>query len=223
VKSNLNPYPTSAFTAAVTGGGPRTIIRPDVLIRSVDDALLVEVVESRRFSLRVTPIYSSLSSQLRSAEATEDEKQHVREYVGRAKFFIDNINRRRATMQRIAECLCERQHDYLLHGVQHLVPLTRAEVGELIGMHESTVSRATADKFVMIPSGEVVPFSHFFTASLGIKDQIRKMIEAENPANPYSDQEIADLLLADGVAIARRTVAKYRDELQILPARLRHG
>jgi RNA polymerase sigma-54 factor len=223
VKSNLNPYPTSAFTAAVTGGGSRTIVRPDVLIRDVDGELLVEVVESRRFSLRVTPIYSSLSSQLRSAEATEDEKQHVREYVGRAKFFIDNINRRRATMQRIAECLCDRQRDYLLHGVQHLVPLTRAEVGELIGMHESTVSRATAEKFVMIPSGEVVPFSHFFTASLGVKDQIRKMIEAEDATNPYSDQEIADLLLADGVAIARRTVAKYRDELQILPARLRHN
>ncbi len=223
VKSNLHPYPTSAFTAAVSGGGLRTIIRPDVLIRVVDGELLVEVVESRRFSLRVTPIYSSLSSQLRSAEATEDEKQHVREYVGRAKFFIDNINRRRATMQRIAECLCDRQRDYLLHGVQHLVSLTRAEVGEVIGMHESTVSRATADKYVMIPSGEVVPFSHFFTASLGIKDQIRRMIDAEDEANPYSDQEIAELLLADGVVLARRTVAKYRDELQILPARLRHS
>jgi RNA polymerase sigma-54 factor len=222
VKSNLNPYPTSAFTAAVTGSGSRAIIRPDVLIRNVDGELLVEVVESRRFSLRVAPIYSSLSSQLRTTEATEDEKQHVREYVGRAKFFIDNINRRRATMQRIAECLCERQRDYLLEGVQHLVPLTRAEVGELIGMHESTVSRATADKYVMIPSGEVVPFSHFFTASLGVKDQIRKMIEAEDVSNPYSDQEIAELLLGDGVAIARRTVAKYRDELKILPARLRH-
>jgi RNA polymerase sigma-54 factor len=222
VKSNLNPYPTSAFTAAVTGGGSRAIIRPDVLIREVDGELVVEVVESRRFTLRVAPIYSTLSSQLRTAEATEGEKQHVREYVGRAKFFIDNINRRRATMQRIAECLCERQRDYLLNGVQHLVPLTRAEVGELIGMHESTVSRATADKYVMIPSGEVVPFSHFFTASLGVKDHIRKMIEAEDTSKPYSDQEIAELLLAEGVAIARRTVAKYRDELKILPARLRH-
>jgi RNA polymerase sigma-54 factor len=89
-------------------------------------------------------------------------------------------------------------------------------------MHESTVSRATAEKYVMVPSGEVVPFSHFFTASLGIKDQIRRMIDAEDPSHPLSDQEIADALAADGVALARRTVAKYRDELQILPARLRH-
>lgn len=222
VKANLNPYPTAAFTAAVSGSGQRTLVRPDVLIREIDDELEVEVVESRRFSLRVTPIYSSLSSQLRGSEATEQDKQHVRDYVGRAKFFIDNINRRRATIQRIAECLADRQRDYLLHGVQHLVPLTRAEVGDLIGMHESTVSRATADKFVMIPSGEVVPFSHFFTASLGVKDHIRKLIEAEQPRHPLSDQEIADHLAEQGIAIARRTVAKYRDELQILPARLRH-
>jgi RNA polymerase sigma-54 factor len=222
VKSNLNPYPTAAFTAAISGDTSRAIIRPDVLIRDIDDELQVEVVESRRFALQVAPIYSSLSSKLRSSETTEDEKQHVRQYVGRAKFFIDNINRRRATIQRIAECLVDRQRDYLLNGVQHLVPLTRAEVGELIGMHESTVSRATADKFVMIPSGEVVPFSHFFTASLGIKDQIKRMIETEDPQHPYSDQEIADALAELGIALARRTVAKYRDELQILPARLRH-
>ena len=222
VKANLNPYPTSAFTAAVSGDGARPIIRPDVLIREIDDELVAEVVESRRFSLRVAPIYSSLSAKLRSNETTEDEKQHVRQYVGRAKFFIDNINRRRATIQRIAECLIDRQRDYLLNGVQHIVPLTRAEVGELIGMHESTVSRATAEKYVMIPSGEVVPFSHFFTASLGVKDQIKRMIEAEDPKHPLSDQEIADALGEEGIALARRTVAKYRDELQILPARLRH-
>ena len=222
VKGNLNPYPTAAFTAAVNGDASRSIIRPDVLIRAIDGDLRVEVVESRRFSLRVAPIYSNLSSKLRSNETTEADKQHVRQYVGRAKFFIDNINRRRATIQRIAECLVDRQHDYLVHGVQHLVPLTRAEVGELIGMHESTVSRATAEKYVMIPTGEVVPFSHFFTASLGTKDQIRRMIEAEDASRPYSDQEIADALAEEGIALARRTVAKYRDELQILPARLRH-
>ena len=222
VKSNLNPYPTSAFTAAVSGEGARTLVRPDVLIREIDGELVVEVVESRRFSLRVAPIYSTLSATLRSDETTEDEKQHVRQYVGRAKFFIDNINRRRATIQRIAECLVDRQRDYLVNGVQHLVSLTRAEVGDLIGMHESTVSRATAEKYVMIPSGEVVPFSHFFTASLGVKDQIKRMIEAEDPKRPLSDQEIADTLSAEGVILARRTVAKYRDELQILPARLRH-
>jgi RNA polymerase sigma-54 factor len=222
VKVNLHPYPTSAFTAAIgSSGSGRSIVRPDVLIRIVDGELQVEVVESRRFSLRVDPTYARLSAGMRSAESSEADRQHVREFVGRARFFIDNVNRRRATLQRIAECLVERQHEYLVHGVQHLVPLTRAEVGALIGMHESTVSRATAEKYVMLPTGEVVPFGHFFTASLGVKDQIRKMIEAEDPAHPLSDQEIADRLAEEGVAIARRTVAKYRDELQLLPARLR--
>jgi RNA polymerase sigma-54 factor len=223
VKANLNPYPTAAFTAAVSDESARTLVRPDVIIRSVDGELSVEVVESRRFSLMVAPIYSRLSSRLRASDASEDEKEHVRRYVGRARFFIDNINRRRATIHRITEALVSEQHEYLIHGVQHLVPLTRAEVGVRIGMHESTVSRATADKFVMIPSGEVVPFSHFFTASLGVKDQIRRMIEAEDPAHPRSDQEIADALADEGVVLARRTVAKYRDELEILPARLRHS
>ena len=222
VKVNLHPYPTSAVTAAVgSSGSSRSIVRPDVLIRVVDGELRVEVVESRRFSLRVDPTYARLSAGMRSAEASEADRQHVREFVGRARFFIDNVNRRRATLQRIAECLVERQQEYLLHGVQHLVPLTRAEVGAVIGMHESTVSRATAEKYVMLPTGEVVPFGHFFTASLGVKDQIRKMIEAEDVAHPLSDQEIADRLAGEGVAIARRTVAKYRDELQLLPARLR--
>lgn len=222
IKANLNPYPTSAFTAAVSSDGARTIVRPDVLIRDIDGEMTVEVVESNRFALRIAPIYSRLSATLRSSEASEQDQAHVRDYVGRARFFIDNINRRRATIQRITQALVEQQLEYLRHGVQHLVPLTRAEIAERVGMHESTVSRATADKFVMLPSGEVVPFSHFFTASLGIKDQIRRMIEDEDPDAPRSDQEIADVLAAQGTVLARRTVAKYRDELQILPARLRH-
>jgi RNA polymerase sigma-54 factor len=220
LKASLHPYPAAAFGIARSPGS-RQILRPDVLMRAIDGEIVVEVVESRRFSLRVDPTYSRLSAGLRGADATEAEREHIREYVGRARFFIDNVNRRRATLQRIAECLAERQREYLLHGVQHLSPLTRAEVGALIGMHESTVSRATADKFVMLPTGEVVPFGHFFTASLGVKDQIRHIVDGENRARPFSDQEITEQLAADGVAIARRTVAKYRDELKLLPARLR--
>jgi RNA polymerase sigma-54 factor len=164
-----------------------------------------------------------VSAALRSPTWSETEKEHVREHVGRARFFIDAVRRRRATLQRIATTLVKRQRDYLLHGVRHLLPLTRAEVANEIGVHESTVSRATAEKYVMLPSGEVVPFSHFFTASLSVKDQIKAMIDGEDRDHPMSDQQIADALLQDGVAIARRTVAKYREELRILPARLRHS
>src|SRR5207244_1169325 len=190
----------------------------------------VEVIESRRFSLRVNPVYRQLVGQLQAARSagaaapamTDDELQHIRQYVTRAKFFIDNINQRRQTIGRITDVIVDCQKDFLEKGVQSLRPLTRAEVGERIGMHESTVSRATAGKFVLLPAGEVIPFSTFFTASLGVKDVIKNIIEAEDHSRPYSDQEIVEKLREEhGIRLARRTVAKYREELQILPARLR--
>jgi RNA polymerase sigma-54 factor len=236
VKSNLNPYPANAFAAGPAGdlGGQRSALRPDVLIfRNEDGELEVEVVESRRFSLRVHPVYRQLVGQLQASRSSapnvttppnmsDQERQHVREYVTRAKFFIDNINQRRQTMGRITQVIVECQRDFLEQGIQHLRPLTRAEVGERIGMHESTVSRATAGKFVLLPNGQVVPFSLFFTASLGVKDVIKNIIEAEDRSRPFSDQEIVEKLREEhGIRLARRTVAKYREELQILPARLR--
>ncbi|MGZ6256525.1 MAG: RNA polymerase factor sigma-54, partial [Candidatus Limnocylindria bacterium] len=223
IKTNLHPYPASAFVAATSGDARKAILRPDILIRVVDGELEVEVVESRRFSLRVAASYASVSAALRAPTWSDEEKEHVRQHVGRARFFIDAVRRRRATLQRIAEMLVKRQRDYLLHGVRHLVPLTRAEVAAEIGVHESTVSRATAEKYVMLPSGEVVPCSHFFTASLSVKDRIRSMVDQEDHRRPLSDQQIANGLLEIGVEIARRTVAKYREELRILPARLRHS
>ncbi|MDE3102849.1 MAG: RNA polymerase factor sigma-54 [Chloroflexota bacterium] len=234
VKANLNPYPANAFAAGPAGdlAGQRSALRPDVLIfKNEENEFEVEVVESRRFSLRVNPVYRQLVGQLQTARASvasaapemnDQERQHIREYVTRAKFFIDNINQRRQTMGRITQVIVECQREFLEHGIQHLRALTRAEVGERIGMHESTVSRATAGKFVLLPSGQVVPFSLFFTASLGVKDVIKNIIDAEDRSRPFSDQEIVEKLREEhGIRLARRTVAKYREELQILPARLR--
>ena len=234
IKDNLNPFPAHAFTAGPDGssiGGKQVALRPDVIIlKNEQNDFDVEVIESRRFSLRVNPVYRQLVGQLQAARSAgsevpqmdDKERQHIREYVTRAKFFIDNINQRRQTMARITEVIVECQRDFLEKGVQSLRPLTRAEVGERIGMHESTVSRATAGKFVLLPAGQVIPFAMFFTASLGTKDVIKNIIEAEDRTHPYSDQEIVEKLRNDnGIILARRTVAKYREELQILPARLR--
>ncbi|HEX6819218.1 MAG TPA: hypothetical protein VF120_12650, partial [Ktedonobacterales bacterium] len=96
---------------------------------------------------------------------------------------------------------------------------TRARVAAELGMHESTVSRATAAKYVMLPNGEVIPFSNFFVANLGIKDLIKDMIDSES--TPLTDQELADMLSTQGIPVARRTVAKYREQLGILPSTLR--
>jgi RNA polymerase sigma-54 factor len=234
VKESLNPYPAHGFAAGPDGtsiGGREVGLRPDVIIVKEENGdLKVEVIESRRFSLRVNPVYRQLVAQVHAARRegaeslpmSDQDRQHIRDYVTRAKFFIDNINQRRQTIARITEVIVECQKEFLENGIQALRPLTRAEVGERIGMHESTVSRATAGKFVLIPSGQVVPFAVFFTASLGVKDVIRQIIENEDRTRPFSDQEIVEKLRGDnGIILARRTVAKYREELSILPARLR--
>jgi RNA polymerase sigma-54 factor len=235
IKTNLNPFPAHGWTLGPEGtvGDRQLSLRPDVIIRRSDEreGYEVEVIESRRFALRVNPVYRDLVRQLHTARSggtvnrgpdlDDKGRQHIREYVTRAKFFIDNINQRRQTISRITETIVECQRDFLDQGVQHLRPLTRAEVAERIGMHESTVSRATAGKFAMLPDGKVVPFSMFFTASLGVKDVIRNLIGEEDPRQPYSDREIVDRLQGQGIILARRTVAKYREEMKILPARLR--
>src|SRR5205823_3401827 len=107
----------------------------------------------------------------------------------------------------------------LEHGVRHLRPLSRAAVAAELGVHESTVSRATAGKYAMLPNGQVIPFSHFFTPSLSVKDMIKEIVEREKA--PLTDAQIGERLRREGVVIARRTVAKYRMQLDILPSSLR--
>ena len=150
---------------------------------------------------------------------TTEVRKHIQRYVGRAKLFIANLDRRRQTLYNITRCLVDKQEEFLQRGVRHLKPLSRAAVAAELGVHESTVSRATAGKYVMTPDGEVIPYSHFFTPSLSIKDVIKGMIEHE--ATPLNDSQIMERLREKGINIARRTVAKYRMQLDILPSSLR--
>lgn len=224
VKSRLNPHPAQGFDGVPTRSGPRPTqgyVVPDVIISEGKDGIEVEVVESRRFGLSINSMYHQLLQQANQnlAQYTAEEREHIQHYVSRAKMFIANINQRRQTMQKITDYLVAYQKEYLLHGVRQLRPLTRAMLAEHTGIHESTVSRATAGKFVMLPNGEVIPFAHFFTASLGVKDIIKDMIAKEE--RPLTDQEIATRLREYGYNVARRTVAKYRDQLDILPSSLR--
>lgn len=154
--------------------------------------------------------------------ASPDDRIHVRQYSSRARLFISNIQQRRETLLKISLCLCDLQQDFLRGGVRELRPLTRAVVAQQVGVHESTVSRATANKYVMLPSRRVIPFSDFFTPSLSTKDVIKELIERESKkGEPLTDRRICDLLLQQGIRIARRTVAKYRAELGILPSTMR--
>jgi len=223
VKTKLNPHPAHGFSS--TNASDRDTramyIIPDVVISLGPDEFEVEVVESRRFVLRVNPMYTRLSADLHrsSAAMNPDERRHVQQYVGRAKLFIANINQRRQTLFNITRCLVDQQREFLEHGVRHLRPLSRAAVAVELGVHESTVSRATASKYVMLPNGEVIPYAHFFTPSLSVKDIMKEVIEKEG--KPLTDSEIVERLKERGIHIARRTVAKYRMQLAILPSSLR--
>lgn len=225
IKRDLNPHPASGFLGASGNQDSRearsSYVLPDVIISERDGEFEVEVVESKRFLLRVSPVYSQLGAELeRDGERfNDDEKRHIQQYVARAKLFIANINQRRQTIHRITSCLVDCQKEFLSQGIRYLKPLTRAAVASRLGIHESTVSRATASKFVMLPSGEVIPFSNFFTASLSIKDVIEELVA--NEKEPLTDAEIAERLAQRGIHVARRTVAKYRMQLRILPSSLR--
>jgi RNA polymerase sigma-54 factor len=150
---------------------------------------------------------------------SDGDKDHIRRYVSRSKLFISNIAQRRETIRRITTCLVSIQDDFLRNGIRHLQPLTRAQVAQYLGLHESTVSRATADKYVMLPNRQVIPFSDFFQASLSAKDMIKELITTE--PRPLTDKEIVQRLRDQGVRIARRTVTKYRNQLGILPSTFR--
>jgi RNA polymerase sigma-54 factor len=218
IKKYLNPFPAQGRP---TDGVASGYVLPDVIISKRGRGFEVDVVESKRIFLRISPLYRELMtrSEQQASHLNEDEKKHIHQYVSRARLFMANIDQRRQTLQRIAAFLVSYQTEYLEKGVRFLRPLTRAMVAVELGVHESTVSRATAAKYIMLPSGEVVPLSNFFTPSLSAKDVIRDMIEHED--SPLTDEQIADLLGKKGINVARRTVAKYREQLGILPSILR--
>jgi RNA polymerase sigma-54 factor len=224
IKHNLTPYPVEWMEDDVaTWGRPSKAqyVAPDVIIREVDGQLEVEVVESRRFFMRLNPLYGQMATDLRNRSdgMSDNDKKHIQQYVSRTKLFLSNIRQRRETLTKIARALVEHQEGFLLHGIRHLKPLTRAQIAEATSLHESTVSRATAGKYVMLPDRRVVPFADFFTASLSIKDVIKEIVEKEG--KPMADREIVARLRERGIRIARRTVAKYRSQLGILPSTLR--
>lgn len=223
IRHHLHPFPAQGLTAPnQRERDSRSIhVRPDVAIRRIGDEFSIEVVESDRFFLRVSPLYMKLRSQLAGGDLNlpSDERNHVAYYVKKARDFIMNINARRETLLNVTRCVVEQQREFLLKGVRHLRPMTRAQVAERLGLHESTISRATNRKYVMLPDRRVVPFADFFTPSLGPKDVIEEIIIAER--KPLTDEEIKALMEERGINIARRTVTKYRTQMGILPATLR--
>jgi RNA polymerase sigma-54 factor len=222
IRAHLTPYPLPAQEPRRWQQPSRTpYVTPDAVVVERDGAFVVEMVESRAAGVRVSPLYARLAAEAaRSGRAfTEAERGHLRQCLSQARLFIAKIRQRQATLRRLTECLVELQGDFVREGVRALRPLTRATVAAHLGVHESTISRAAAGKHLMLPNRQVIPYSVFFKASLSVKDAIRELVTGEAAA--LTDREIAARLRTDGYRVARRTIAKYRAELRILPSTLR--
>lgn len=222
IRHDLYPYPAHGFdSSSGTLTSTATPVRPDVVIRATSNGFAAEVVERNRYVLRVNPEYVWARKNLTRLQCDDGARTHIRSHVEQAQTFIAALRQRWETMQRVSDALIEMQHEFLEVGQSALKPLTRADVARKIGLHESTVSRATDGKFVLLPNGRTASFDDFFDASLPAKKALCDIILEENPQRPFSDEQLMRMLQRQGIMIARRTIAKYREELQILPSRLR--
>jgi RNA polymerase sigma-54 factor len=223
----LNPFPGENFEATQTWSrSSKSIgIVPDLKLLRTDQGWSVEVLGPDPTSLKVSRSYRRRLSELeRLRSAPKDEKRHLSTQVQRAVDFIGCLEQRRITMRRIGAYLVEHQGSFATTGqYQFLMPLTRCKMAVDLGIHESTVSRATMDKFVQIATGEIVSFDVFFKPALRIQKMIEEILAMENPANPLSDETIAKMLAKKGVVVARRTVNKYRDRTKLLSSRKRRS
>jgi RNA polymerase sigma-54 factor len=206
-----------------------TYILPDLIVDQVDGEYHVFLNDTNLPRLRLSRAYREVARDKNKYKG--ENKEFIAAKLNSASWMIQAIEQRRQTMLKVMNFIVDRQREFFEKGVQYLKPLTLREVADHIEMHESTVSRVTNEKFAQTPRG-VFPLKFFFSSGLstasgedisarGVKDKIRTLVQQENVTRPLTDQKIVELLDSDGIQIARRTVAKYRDQLGILPARMR--
>jgi RNA polymerase sigma-54 factor len=204
-------------------------IIPDLIVDKIDGRYHVFLNDANLPRLKLSRAYQEIARDKKKFDG--ENKEFISSKLNSANWMIQAIEQRRQTMLKVMNYIVDRQRDFFEKGVQHLKPLTLREVAEVINMHESTVSRVTNEKFVQTPRG-VLPLKFFFSSGLsttqgedvsarGIKAQIEKLVAEEDPKHPLTDQAIVNILKEGGVQIARRTVAKYRDQLGVLSARMR--
>jgi RNA polymerase sigma-54 factor len=224
VIGKLDPRPGTRYSSEE----PRYIV-PDLMVEKVDDDYVVQINDRSVPRLRINRTYRDILSSARGKN--KEEHDYVVDKLNSARWLIRTIDQRRRTMIKVMRAILEVQRDFFEKGIQHLKPLTLQQIAEKVGMHESTVSRVTNNKYAQTPRG-VFELKAFFSTGLKtdngeiasskkIKARIKDLIGNENKRKPLSDQEIAEVLKEDGFLVARRTVAKYRDRLGIFPARMR--
>jgi len=221
--STLEPRPGRIFDQEEP-----VYILPDIIVEKIGDEYVITMNNEKTPRLRISSLYKNLMKEKGTDPTT---KEYIKEKVQAGKWLVRNIQQRQETIFTIATELVNRQKAFLEHGISRLKPLTMLEVAQAIGIHESTVSRAIANKYMETPQG-LYEMRFFFTTGLAtqsggsisttnVKEIIQNLIKKENPHKPLSDQKIIELLSEQGIDIARRTVSKYRKELHILPTNLR--
>jgi len=222
--AKLDPKPGLVYSDASDN-----YIIPDLIVDKIDGKYHVFLNDANLPRLKLSKAYQEIARDKKKFDG--ENKEFISNKLNSANWMIQAIEQRRQTMLKVMNYIVERQREFFEKGVQFLKPLTLREVAEVINMHESTVSRVTNEKFVQTPRG-VLPLKFFFSSGLsttagedvsarGIKAQIQKLVSEENPKHPLTDQAIVNILKESGVQIARRTVAKYRDQLGVLSARMR--
>jgi RNA polymerase sigma-54 factor len=222
--AKLDPKPGLKYAAP-----PDNYVTPDLIVDKIDGEYLVFLNDTSLPRLRLSRVYREIARDKNKFKG--ENKEFIASKLNSANWMIQAIEQRRQTMLKVMNFIVDRQREFFEKGVHFLKPLTLREVAEVINMHESTVSRVTNEKFVQTPRG-VLPLKFFFSSGLsttsgedvsarGIKARIEKLVSEEEPKRPLTDQAIVNILKEEGVQIARRTVAKYRDQLGILSARMR--
>lgn len=203
-------------------------ILPEVFVTRQGDDFHITTNNEQLPHLRISNTYKDLMAQ---SGSSSEVRNYIREKIRAGKFLIKSLHQRQQTILNIAREIVSRQREFLEKGVAHLKPMTMNQVAEVVKVHETTVSRAVSGKYMQTPQG-IFEMKYFFTAGIqtasgdgmsntSVKDMISEIFKNEDPAKPLSDQEVVRMLRDKGIVIARRTVAKYRTELNILPSNLR--
>src|SRR6201997_3748276 len=222
--AQLDPRPGQVFAAA-----PQNYVLPDVTVEKVDGEYQISFNNEQIPHLRISNLYKDIIGS--GNTQTSEVKDYIRDKIRSGKFLIRSIHQRQQTIMNIAQQIVSRQRDFLEHGTSHLKPMTMAEIAEAVGVHETTVSRAVSGKYMATPQG-VFEMKYFFTggyqtatgeslSNTSVKQAILDLVKHESGSAPLSDHEIVEILSERGIPIARRTVAKYRTELNILPSHMR--
>jgi RNA polymerase sigma-54 factor len=221
--STLDPRPGQIFAA-----DPNNYVLPDVTVEKIGGDYLVSLNGDQIPHLRISNTYKDLMAREGS---TSEVKDYIREKIRGGKFLIKSIHQRQQTISNIAHEIVKRQGAFLEAGPSALKPMTMVQIAETVGVHETTVSRAISGKYMATPQG-VFEMKYFFTpgyqtadgatlSNTSVKESIGELVAGEDPRQPLSDKEIVEILSAKGIPIARRTVAKYRTEANILPSNMR--